>query len=350
MMIVANRLKLTIEQLANAGVETPRLDAEVLLAHVLGVGRADLYCNLKRVLTDEEVDLFSSFVKRRVEKEPVAYITGVKEFWSLSIHVTPDVLIPRPETEGIVEQALKIYKKSPLPPFVKGGIGGILNCDPFSILDLCTGSGCVAAALATEFPNARIVATDISPAAIEVAKYNLTFARNRVEFFIGNLFEVFHKSTPLKKSSLSVIASETKQSRGIATAPSGPRNDFFRGFESLFTSHESPVTEKFDLITANPPYIANDDFETLSSDIRHYEPHLALIAGQDGLAISKQIIKDAPNYLKPGGVLIMEMGINQARELQKYAECIERYDEILVIKDYSGIERILVTRTISPPL
>ena len=280
-------LEWAINAFENADIESPKLDAEILLAQIVNLERLDLYFNRDRILTHNEEAQFKSLVKRRAQREPVAYILGYKEFWSLKIATTPDVLIPRPETEGVVELSLKHFKDS--------------RHEEIDILDLCTGSGCIAAALATELPRAKIVATDISPEALNVAKQNLVFAGNRINFFIGDLFSALH--------------------------------------ESRVTNHES---RKFDLITANPPYIAPKDLETLPPEIRRYEPLMALNGGLEGLAISKRILNDAWQYLKDSGLLIMEMGINQSKLLENYARQIKKYNVVKTIKDYSGIERYLI--------
>jgi len=310
---IASHLQNALDRLRKARIDTAQLDAEVLLAHALGIGRADLYCHRDRELTGDEKNRLDSFISRRTKKEPFAYIVGFKEFWSLKIKVTPDVLIPRPETEGIIEQSLIAFKKTPHPHPLPSGERA--KGEGLIFLDLCTGSGCVAAVLASEFPKAQIIATDICPAAIEVAKSNIAFAVDRVDLYCGDLFD----AVPLLcKPALSEVEGE-----GV-------------GEVSLF-----------DLITANPPYIADGDYPALDEDIRNYEPRHALLAGTDGLAISKQIIKDAPTYLKPGGTLIMEMGIGQSCPLREFAKDTGQYEAIKLVKDYSGIERILVAKRLS---
>jgi len=300
---IGENLRRAAGRFAERGIDTAALDAEVLLAHTLSVDRIELHLQKDRVLTGDESARFEDYVARRSKREPVAYITGYKEFWSVNICVTPDVLIPRPETEGIVEQALSVIASAAKQSQGHNGIATALSGprnDTLDILDLCTGSGCVAAALATELPDAAITVADISPAAIEVAKKNLAFAGNRVNYFIGDLFDGLH--------------------------------------DSRFTIHDS---RKYDLITANPPYVSDGDFDTLEDDIRLYEPQSALTAGADGLAISKRIIQDAPKYLKPGGTLIMEMGLGQAQALWDFAVDTGKCESIKVFEDYSGIERIL---------
>ncbi len=282
---IGAKLKWAAGRLAKNSIETSALDAEVLLAHTLGAERITIHIDRDRTLTGAELVKFEDAVARRCAKEPVAYITGVKEFWSIPIKVTRDVLIPRPETEGIVEHALAVYQGTAV-----------------DALDLCTGSGCIAAALATELPDARIAVADISAAAVEVARINLAFAGGRITYLTGDLF--------------SAIPLLCKEGTG-----------------------EEPL---FDLITANPPYVSEDELEGLDECIRLYEPGEALLAGTDGLAISKRIIQDAPRYLKRDGTLIMEMGAGQAPALWEFANETERYGSIRIFEDLSGIERYLV--------
>ncbi|MBI4224251.1 MAG: peptide chain release factor N(5)-glutamine methyltransferase [Deltaproteobacteria bacterium] len=243
-------LKEAIRELEAAGCETPRLDAEVLLAHALGCERHEIYLGPgtrdQGLGTEKKFKLFEDYIERRKNREPAAYITGTKEFWSLPIKVTPDVLIPRPETETLVNAALE---KVPGPWSLVPG--------PF-ILDLCTGSGCVAAALAKELPDARFVVSDISPRALTVARGNLKFAEGRVAFIQSDLFE--------------------------------------------------NITGPFDLIVSNPPYVASKDWEGLQPEIKNFEPRLALDGGTDGLDFIRKILQDAPRCLKSNGWLILENG------------------------------------------
>lgn len=231
-----------IVELQQAGCETPKLDAEVLLAYTFGCERYELYTTINRcqALAGSH-ELFQNYIERRKKREPVAYIIGFKEFWSIRMKVTPDVLIPRPETEALVERVLQILKNKHA-----------------TILDLGTGSGCIAAALATELPMAQFVVTDISKKVLEVAKKNLKFALNRVAFIQSDLFE--------------------------------------------------SVTGKFDLIVSNPPYIPSQELEELEPEVNLFEPRSALDGGRDGLDFIRRIRHDAPNFLKPEGLLILENG------------------------------------------
>ncbi len=269
-------------RLAQSGIDTPRLDAEVLLAHILGCDRAQLHISRNDSLKPDDMDRFSIAIERRAARSPVAYITGEKEFWSLTMRVTPAVLIPRPETETVVEQTLRVV--------------GDLN-RKLRILDICVGSGCIAAALASELPNATIIAADNSAAAIEVARENLAFAGDRITLLCGDLFE------PLQA-----------------------------------------MQAGFDVVTANPPYIAEEDYAALAPEIAEYEPRQALLAGKSGLDFIARIIEDAPRFLKPGGWLVMEVGSTQAPECKTLAIGSDCYDTISTAKDLAGIERVVVLR------
>lgn len=267
--------------LAGAGIESARLDAEVLAAHVIGSDRASLYLRRSEAMGASAQRELDSAIARRAKGCPVAYITGVKEFWSIPIRVTEDVLVPRPDTEALVEEALRFARDA----------GGAIR-----ILDLCTGSGCVAAALASELPQASIVAADVSDAACAVARENLAFAGERASVVRGDLF-------------------------GAVGAD-----------------------EEFDLIVANPPYIRAGEIPALPRDIADFEPPLALAAGESGLDFICRIIEDGPRFLRPGGWLMMEIGQGQAGDCTSIAIASESYDTIRTAKDLAGIERVAMFR------
>jgi len=275
---VSEAIRSAKQALASSGIESARLDAEVLCAHALSTERCALHTRRDDDISTDSARHFEEMVQRRSRGCPVAYIAGVKEFWSIPISVTQDVLIPRPETETVVEEALKIAN----------GIDGA------RILDLCTGSGCIAAALASELPDARIVASDASERALAVARRNLEFAAGRAELLLGDLLE--------------------------------------------------PAKGQFDIITANPPYIAEGDIEALMRDIRDYEPMEALSAGLAGLDFIERIIEDAPAKLARGGWLVMEVGAGQAAAATSMAVGRESYDTIRTARDLAGIERVVLMR------
>lgn len=260
------------------GIESPRLEAELLLAHVLGVDRMRILLDQDRPLTPEELARYREVIKRRRAREPVAYIRGEREFYGRVFRVDKRVLIPRPDTEILVETALRRTKHISMSG---------------RMLDLCTGSGCVATTFALERPTWQVTGTDISADAIDVARDNAhrLGAIWNVRWLVGDLFE--------------------------------PIGD-----------------ERFDLVTANPPYIPASEAPQLSPDIREHEPHLALFGGDDGLSISARIIREAPRHLRKRGVLAMEVGAGQADEVASLFEKAG-FVEVDKARDYGGHERVV---------
>ncbi len=280
-MTIVESLNSAEAKLAAAGVETPRLDAEVLLAHLLQRPRAQLLLDRREALDEGTRERFDALIAQRADRIPVAQIKGSKEFWSRPIEVTPDVLVPRPETETLVEEALKLIPDR----------NALL-----AILDLCTGSGCIAAALASELRNAAITATDASAAALQVASRNLAFAAGRATLLAGDLFSAL------------------------------------------------PEGASFDLICSNPPYIAEGQRGDLAPEIIRHEPHAALFAGESGLDFIWRIMEDAPRFLRPGGWLLIEVGAGHSAACCSQATGIEGYDTVKTARDLAGIERVLLLR------
>ncbi len=266
---------------ASKGLENARLQAELLLAAVLGVKRLDLYLQFERPLHRGEVDRYREYVRQRLQHVPVQYITGVAAFRRLELAVTPAVLIPRPETEVLVDVALEL-----LPA------GG-------RVLDLCCGSGAVALSLAQEAVAAEVVAADVSDAALEVAKANgqCCGLAERVEWHCGDLF------TPLCG------------------------------------------TEPFDLIVANPPYVRRSDLEQLAPEVRDHEPHLALDGGEDGLAYYRRIAQEAADLIRPRGYLLLEVGDGQSAAVADLLAQSERLAEVQIRPDLNQMPRVVVART-----
>ncbi len=251
-----------------------RLDNDILLAHVMGVSRGYLYAHPEHQLNTAQNKQLADLMQRYIQGEPVAYLTGHREFWSLDLIVTPDTLIPRPETELLVESVLQLR----------------FTAENIAVADLGTGSGAIALALAHEKPHWQIDATDISHAALVVAKKNATRLQiDTVSFHEG------------------------------AWCAALPR-------------------KSFDVIVSNPPYIAEADVH-IQHSVLAYEPHSALISGEDGLCDLKQIIYQAPHYLKPGGYLILEHGFQQAEKLRKIFLDVG-YTNISTRRDFSGLERV----------
>jgi release factor glutamine methyltransferase len=267
----------TNEHFQKKGLDNPRLEAEVLLAHLLGIDRMGLYLNYDRPLKEEERTAYREMIQRRMAGEPIAYIVGSKEFWSLSFAVSPECLIPRPQTEHLVEEAVRIGKG--LEP-------------PLRVLEIGYGCGAVAIALARELDQAQIVATDISPGACSLAQENAEAhgVKGRIRFVLGDLF---------------------------------------------------PIGEKpFGLICSNPPYIPTKEVLSLAPEVRDYEPLNALDGGEDGLRFFRQIAQGAPAFLVAGGWLLLEMGQGQAPQvvaiLQEHG-----FKHIDLIPDYAGVKRVI---------
>jgi release factor glutamine methyltransferase len=263
------------------GIESPRFEAELLLAHALRIDRMHIIIEPARPLDEGELARYRDLIRRRRAGEPVAYIRGEKEFYGRVFHIDKRVLVPRPDTEILVETALRRTTSS--------SMGG-------RYLDLCTGSGCVAVSLARERPTCKVFAVDLSAEALAVAEDNAIRlgAIFPMVFLHGDLYE-----------------------------PLAP-------FSGL----------RFELVTANPPYITESDFATLPSDVRGFEPRLALTGGPDGLAVLRRVVSGARARLRPGGVLAVEVGSGQSEAVKSlFAEAA--FAEIAVDKDYGGHERVV---------
>lgn len=296
---VRTALKRGIAELRDANVPSYTLATELLLLHVLGRDRAWLYAHPEEVVPGLEAHRFLSLILRRANGEPTQYITGKQEFWGLEFEVTPDVLIPRPETEHVIEVALDRLAVRE----IRAGRKQTLSGDGLKIVDIGTGSGCIAIALAKELPGARIVATDISPAALAVARRNA--ARHafseRIRFIESNL---------LSDAAISNAATSAAHS-GL-----------------------------FDLIVSNPPYVGRKEKETLMREVREHEPELALYGGEEGYEIYAGLIAQAAQHLKPGGLLVLELGHNSLPAVQPLLDA-PHWTNTAVTKDLAGIDRII---------
>ncbi len=283
------------------------LAAELLLLSVIGRevrrDRAWLYAHPEYVLSAAEWEAYDALLARRASGVPVQYLTGVQEFWGLEFEVTPSVLIPRPETEHVVEVALerlgaraaarRIDSAPSLTPFTAPLVapGAALN-----IADVGTGSGCLAVALATELPGARVVATDISAAALEVARRNALRhgVGERVRFVRADLLDL--RDAPRGGAS------------GSASATLAGREGDAEVFPQFFHQEGAAEAPLFDLIVSNPPYVARDAAASLPVEVRDYEPHEALFGGATGVEIYARLIAQAAGALRAGGVLVLELG------------------------------------------
>jgi release factor glutamine methyltransferase len=280
---IGGLLNWTAKYLAAKGAEFPRLDAEVLLAHVLGCQRVDLYgLRFAEPASEEVRGRYRDLIRRRLEGCPVAYLVGRKEFFKLELEVGPAVLIPRPDSEVLVTECLALAKKLPAP----------------RLLEIGTGSGNLAIAVAKQHPGAQVTTIDLSPEALAVARRNA--ARHgvsaRILFLEGDLF------APLSAG------------------------------------------ERFDFIISNPPYIPHGDLAGLPVGVRDFEPHLALDGGPDGYAVFDRLLAGAADYLAPGGWLLIEIGAPQEGPARKRLLADERYELMPTVHDFSGQPRVLRAR------
>ena len=285
---------------AEKGVEQPRLEAEILLAHTLGMERIGLYLQYEREVEEEGRVRFREMVRRRAEREPTKYLVGSCEFMSLALRVTPDCLIPRPETELLVEEVLARSGARRGPNGPDAAAAPEAPSDGRTVIDLCTGCGCVGVSVAVHLPESRIVATDLSAAALEVARGNAQAhgVSDRITFLEGDLFEAL----------------------------------------------DAADVQPADYLVANPPYVAEAEWATLPPEIREHEPRGALVAGPEGTEIIERIVKGAPAYLRAGGTLLVEIGAGEGRAVGERAEAVRGLEQVEVRKDYAGQERMLVAR------
>jgi len=280
---IAETLKQASERLRAATVQNDILDAQTLLAEALGKDRTYLIVNFNQHLDEELLAKYKTLIELRAAGEPLQYITGHQEFFGLEFEVTPDVLIPRPETEILVEEAIRL-------------VGQNQTAEPV-IVDVGTGSGCIAVTLARELEQANIIACDISPAGLQVARRNAARydLADRIQFSESDLLAAF------------------------------PENNFA------------------DFILSNPPYIASDELPALQREVRDWEPHLALTDNADGLSFYRRLIDDSPSKLKSGGYLICELGYGQSEAVSARIDP-DIWEEFSLINDLQGIPRTLVVR------
>jgi len=266
----------TTQHFEKREVDAPRLTAEILLAHVLKTSRVRLYVDLDRPLAKEELASFRALIERRMSGEPTQYLTGVKEFYNRTFKVDARVLIPRPETELLVEACLRVLPKDA----------------PSRALDVCTGSGCIAISLAAERPQASILATDVSPDACALAR-------------------------------------ENAEALGVGARVTIAQGDLFAPV---------PADARFQLVVSNPPYIASEEIPGLSAEVRR-EPHLALDGGKDGLLLIRRVIEGARRCLLPGGLLAMEIGETQGNAVRELIHAAG-FEDARVEKDLERRDRL----------
>src|SRR6266853_1198826 len=282
---VRSALKQGLAQLRDAHVPSFTLAAELLLLHVLGRDRTWLYAYPEEQISSADAERFSTLLARRAAGEPTQHLTGKQEFWGLEFEVTPDVLIPRPETEHVIEVALDRLALRDLRSKQTQNMSG----EGLLVADIGTGSGCIAIALAKELPAARIFALDISPAALTVAQRNA----NRLGFSDRLIF--------LESNLLSGVA--TARARYVVPLLGNSRS--CETYASRIASHQSLL---FDLIVSNPPYVARHEATTLATEVRNHEPAIALFGGEEGYELYADLITQSAGHLKPSGILVLELG------------------------------------------
>jgi len=296
-----NALKQGIRLLREARVPSDTLAAELLLLHVTHRDRTWLYAHPEELLDPQILESYFALLRRRAAGEPTQHLTGKQEFWGLEFEVTPDVLIPRPETEHLIEVALDRLAVREL----RAGRDPKLTGEGLTIVDIGTGSGCIAIALAKELPAAKIFATDISPTALAVAQRNATRLgfTNRITFLESNLL--------------------------AALSPSF--------HQSPITNHQSLL---FDLIISNPPYIGRKETSNLPIEVRDHEPASALYGGEEGYELYGLLIPQSARHLKPGGLLVLELGHDSLPAVRPLLET-PQWTNLHVTNDLAGIPRVL---------
>ena len=324
---VRTALKQALAQLREAHVPSYTLAAELLLLHVLGRDRTWIYAHPEEEISAADAEHYFALIARRADGEPTQHLTGKQEFWGLEFEVTPDVLIPRPETEHVIEVALDRLAVRER----RAGRKQTLTGEGLQIADIGTGSGCIAVALAKELPGAAIYATDVSGAALIVARRNAvrhSFA-DRIRFLECNLLDgLFDRGAA--NSGFSVVGAQHAAPLLGADASPAPH-------PSLVTRH-SPLL--FDLIVSNPPYIGRREAATLMREVRDHEPEIALFGGEEGYELYAELIAQSAPLLKPGGILVLELGYNSLPAVQPLLDA-PTWTSVGVTNDLAGIPRVL---------
>ncbi len=289
MHTVLELLNLSRDHLEKHGVEQPRLEAELLLGHILKKTRLDLYLDYNRPLEQGEVDRYREFIRRRAERKPLQYIVGETEFYGLTFKVNQQVLIPRPETEILAEKVIELVSENSI--FFRGEI---------AIFDIGCGSGCIGVTLAKKLAGVKVYASDISAAALKVARGNaeLNGVESKLRFLEGDL-------------------------------------------EQAFSDDDVPEA---DIVVSNVPYVSEAEWEELASEVKDFEPREALVGGADGLDMFRRLIPAGLKLLKNGGWLFLEIGYSQAESVVQLLEEAGEYREICFFEDYHGIKRVARAR------
>jgi len=276
-------LNRAVEKLRSEGIDRPRTNAELLLGAVLDAKKIDLYLNRDRILTPQQVEKFNQLIQERISGKPLQYIIGSTEFFGLEFKVNQSVLIPRPETETLVEAVIEHLK----------------DCSQPKIIDLGTGSGAIAISLAKNLKSSFVFATDVSPDALKVAKRNAERhgVESRIEFVCGDLFD------PLEGKKLE---------------------------------------KTIDCVVSNPPYVSKDEFDHLPKEVKDYEPIVALRTDEEGPSFHKKIIEGSLDFLKEGGILALEVGLGQANKVADLVRDCGDFKDTEIKKDLGGIDRIVI--------
>ncbi len=317
-MDLRTALKQGLAQLRAARVPSHTLAAELLLLHVLGRDRTWIYAHPEEEIVELDAERYFALIVRRSSGEPTQHLTGKQEFWGLEFEVTPDVLIPRPETEHVIEVALDRLAVRE----IRAGRKPMLRGEGLHVADVGTGSGCIAVALAKELSGARIYATDISNVALAVARRNAArhSVSDRIHFLESNLLDAVSAVGP--QHAVPLLG---KRSSGAT-------------HESV-TSHQSPL---LDLIVSNPPYVGRREAATLMREVRDHEPEVALYGGKEGYEFYADLITQAAARLKPGGILVLELGHNSLPTVQPLLDATA-WANVGVTNDLAGIPRVIAT-------
>ena len=302
-MQLKQALATAVDGLEAAEVGSPRMNGEVLLMFVLGVNRAYLYAHPERELTNEEESRYAEVLAQRATGMPSQYITGHQEFWGLDFVVSPAVLIPRPETEHLVETVLELAREMERP----------------KIVDVGAGSGCVALALANELKDAEVYAVDVSGEALEIARANAARLQleGRVQFMRCNVLE------PLPTESKAVIPSAAQRSRGTPTP--------------------EELVRDFDFVVSNPPYVGYNEADKVQKSVRDFEPREAVFAGEQGLDVIEPLVQQAHGALKRGGWLAVEIGYSMQDAVLNLLGTT-MWENVRVVPDLQGIPRVVAAR------
>ena len=316
-MDVRTALKTGIAKLREAGVPSFTLSAELLLLHAATRDRTWLYSQPEENLPQEITDRFFALIARRAAGEPTQYLTGKQEFWGLEFEVTPAVLIPRPETEHVIEVALDRLALRE----IRAGRKQTFTGDGLQIVDVGSGSGCIAVALAKELPGAGITATDISAAALAVARRNASrhSFSDCIRFIECNLLD-----------DATISGTSTPAAQAQQAAP----------LQGVVTPVGTGVARSFDLIVSNPPYVGRDEKDSLMREVRDHEPEIALYGGEEGYELYAELITQAAQHLKPSGILVLELGHNSLPAVQPLLDS-PNWTSVGVTKDLAGIDRVI---------